>query len=93
MHQYLFDQTLTDNLNSKQMRRKLEQVPYYIKETPLLQNQMAPKNRDQDDQLDFIPRNSPKLNKTTPSMTENSWELCVDYVAGLISSKGRPYPF
>jgi len=32
------------------MHRKLEQVPYYTNETPLLQNQMAPKNQDQDDQ-------------------------------------------
>jgi len=36
MHQYLFDQTLTDNLNLKQMRRKLEQVLYYINRIPLL---------------------------------------------------------
>jgi len=87
MHQYSFDQTPIDNSNLKQMHRKLEQVPYYTNGIPLLQNQMVPKNQDQDGQLDFIPRNLPKLNKTTPSMTENSWELCMDYAAGLISSK------
>jgi len=50
MHQYLFDQTLIDNLNSKQMHRKLEQVLYYTNKIPLLQNQTVPKNQDQDDQ-------------------------------------------
>jgi len=93
MHQYLFDQTLTDNSNSKQMRHKLEQVPYCINKTLPLQNRMAPKNQDQDDQLDSTPKSSLKLSKTTPSMTGNSWELCADYVAGLTSSKEQPYPF
>jgi len=74
------------------MRHKLEQVPYYTNETPLLQNRMAPKNQDQDDQLDSTPKSLPKLSKTTPSMTKNSWELCTDYVAGLTFSKGQPYP-
>jgi len=75
------------------MCHKLEQVLYYINETPLLQSWMAPRNQDQDDQLDFIPRNSPKLSKITLSMTKNSWELCVDCAAGLTSSKGQPYLF
>jgi len=75
------------------MHHKLEQAPYYTSGILLLRNQTAPKNQDQDDQLDFIPRNSPKLNKTTPSMTENFWELCVDYAAGLISSKEQLYLF
>jgi len=50
MHQYLFDQTLTDNSNLKQMRCKLEQVLYCINAILLLQNQMVLKNQDQDDQ-------------------------------------------
>jgi len=54
------------------MRHKLEQVPYYTNGIPLLRNQMVPKNQDQDDQLNFIPRNSLKLNKITLSMTGNS---------------------
>jgi len=73
------------------MRHKLEQVLYYINKIPPSRNQTVLKNQDQDDQLDFIPRNSPKLNKTTPSMTENFWELCADYTAGLISSKEQLY--
>jgi len=75
------------------MHHKLEQVLYYINKTPPSRNQMAPKNQDQDNQLDFIPRNSPKLNKTTPSMTGNSWELCMDYTAGLTFLKGQLYLF
>jgi len=93
MRQYLFDQTLTDNSNSKQMYHKLEQVLYYINKIPLSQNQMVLGNQDQDDQWDFIPRNSPKLSKITLSMTKNSWELCADYVVGLTSSKGQLYLF
>ena len=91
MHQYLSDQTLIDSSNSKQTHRKLEQVLYYINKTPLSRNQMALKNQDQDDQLVSSSKSSPKQSKTTPSMTGNSWELCADYAAGLISSKGRPY--
>jgi len=54
---------------------------------------MAPKNQDQDDQLDFTPKSLPKLSIITLSMTENSWELCADYAAGLTSSKGQLYLF
>jgi len=53
------------------MRHKLEQVLYYTSKILLSQNQTALKNQDQDDQLDSTPKNSPKLNKTTLSMTEN----------------------
>jgi len=59
MHQYLFDQTLTDNLNLKQMHHKSEQVPYCINKIPLLQNRMVPKNQDQDDQLISFPEIHP----------------------------------
>jgi len=72
MHQYSFDQTLTNNLNLKQMYHKLEQALYCINGTPLLQNQMVLKNQDQDNQLDSTPKSLPKLNKTIPFTTENS---------------------
>jgi len=72
MHQYLFNQILTDNSNLKQMHCKLEQVLYYINKILLLQKPTVPKNQDQDDQWDSTPKSLLKLSKTTPFTIKNS---------------------
>jgi len=71
------------------MPPKSEQVPSCTNVTPQPNEQMAQTNLDQGNQWDFTPRNSQPPSKITPSMTANSWQSCMVFDIGCISSKAQ----